>query len=100
MLYTFIKTDITAAALYVLNIVTIQFLQSMLQRTVLPGKLTVAQLLIQFLTFYRTYGFIPNFTTTSLTPAHLITVHTYLLFSHIFYSKDTAMSLFITSCKS
>jgi len=94
MLYTFIKANNTAAGLYILNIVTVQSLQSMLQITVLPEKLTVAQLLIQFLTFYRTRGFIPNFNTASLTPSHLITVATYLPFSHIFYTEDTAMSLF------
>jgi len=93
MLYTFIKTDNNAAALYVLNIITVQSLQSMLQRTVLPEKLIVAHLLIQFLIYYRTSGFIPNFTTASLTPSHLITVPTYLPFSHIFYSEDTANPL-------
>jgi len=44
----------------------------MLQRTVLPEKLTVAQLLIQFLIFYRTNWFITIFTTASLTPSHPI----------------------------
>jgi hypothetical protein len=93
MLYTFITTANTAAALYILNIVTVQSLQLMLQRTVLPEKIIVAQLRIQFFLFYRTSRFIPNFTTASLTPSHLITLPTYLPFSHIFYSEHTAMPL-------
>jgi hypothetical protein len=57
----------------------------MSQRTVLPEKLTVAQLLIQFLVFYRTCRSIPIFTTARLTPshpiplAHLSSVLTYIL---------------------
>jgi len=43
----------------------------MSQRTVLPEKLTVAQLFIQFPVFYRTWWFITIFTTASLTPSHL-----------------------------
>jgi len=65
----------------------------MLQRTVLPEKLTVVQPLIQFLIFYRTRGFIAISTTASLTPSHLISlahlssVLTYILTEqHHYYS--------------
>ena len=43
-------------------------------RTVLPEKLTVAQLLIQFPVFYRTRGFITIFTTASFIPYQLISL--------------------------
>ena len=41
-------------------------------RTVLPKKLTVAQLLIQVLFFCKTHRFITIFTTAWLTPSYLI----------------------------
>jgi len=66
----------------------------MSQRTDLPEKLTVVQLLIQFPVFYRTCGFITLFTTAPLTPSHPIPlahpsgVLTYIFFTaqHHYYS--------------
>ena len=57
----------------------------MSQSTFLPEKLTVAQLLIQFLLFYRTCGVITISTTAWLTPSqltssvHLSSVLTYII---------------------
>jgi len=52
----------------------------MSQRKVLPKKLAVAQLLIQFPAFYRTCQFVTIFTT----PSHLISlVHPTPFLTHI-----------------
>jgi len=57
----------------------------MLWKAVLPKKLTVIQLFVQFPAFYRTQRFITIFTTVLLTPshpipsAHLSSVLTYFL---------------------
>ena len=61
----------------------------MLQRTVLPEKLTVAQLLIQFPVFYTTHQFITISPTASLTPSHLISLaHPPTFCSHIYSSLN------------
>jgi len=57
----------------------------MSQRTVLPEKLTAAQIHNQFLIFYKTRGLIPIFhhrlthTLSPITLAHLSSVLTYIL---------------------
>jgi hypothetical protein len=56
-------------------------------RRVFPEKPTVAQLLIQFLVFYRTCWFITTFTTSWLTPSHL-TSSAHLSCSHTYSSLN------------
>jgi len=58
----------------------------MSQRKVLPEKLTLAQLLIQFLVFYRTSWFIAISTTAWLTPSQLTsTVHLSYVLTYIIH---------------
>jgi hypothetical protein len=66
MVYTFIKTNNTEAALDIPSNITVKIItmnNNQCQGKVLPQKLTVAQLLIQFPVFYTTHQFITIFTT-------------------------------------
>jgi hypothetical protein len=64
MVYSLFNADSTAAALYIMNIITVKDITMKTnQKTVLPEKLTVAKLHIQFPVFYTTRTFIPIFTT-------------------------------------
>jgi hypothetical protein len=57
---------------YNCSIITTDINQCLSKTTVLPEKLTVAQLFNQFPVFSRTHGFITISTTAWLTPSHLI----------------------------
>ena len=96
IVYIFIKADNTAAALYILNIVLKHYneLHSISQTIVLPEKLTVAQLLIQFLVFYRTHRFTTIFTPVWLTPPHLIpSAHLPSVLTYILHGTTSLMRL-------
>ena len=77
MLYTFIRIDNTAAALYILDIITVQSLQWItinVMENSPSWEVNSCSATHLFLDFHTTYEFITAFTTTWLTPSHLISL--------------------------
>ena len=90
----FIQVNNIEASFYILNTVTVQSLQgiTMSQSTFHPEKLTVAQLLIQFLVFYRTCGVITISTTAWITPSQLTSsVHLSSVLTYIIHWKTSLL---------
>ena len=86
-IYTFIKTDNTAAALYILNIITVQTINwitiNVMEKSPSHKANSCSGTHSIPCFFYRTCKFIAISTTAWLTSSHLIPLATYLLFSHV-----------------